>query len=54
MTRKRFREERIIAVPEENGAGAKVDDLCQHHGISTATFYSEPLSRRRSERRSEL
>lgn len=40
MKRKRFSEEQIIAVLKENEAGAKVDDLCRRHGISTATFYA--------------
>ena len=40
MKRKRFSEEQIIAVLKENEAGAKVDDLCRRHGISTATFYT--------------
>ena len=40
MKRKRFSEEQIIVVLKENEAGAKIDDLCRRHGISTATFYS--------------
>ena len=40
MKRKRFSEERIIGILKENGAGAKVDDLCRRHGISTTTFYA--------------
>jgi len=40
MKRKRFSEEQIIAVLKENEVGAKVDDLCRRHGISTATFYA--------------
>ena len=40
MKRKRFSEEQIIGVLKENEAGAKVDDLCRRHGISSATFYS--------------
>ena len=40
MKRKRFSEEQIIAVLKENEAGAKVDDLCRRHAISTATFYA--------------
>ena len=39
MKGKRFGEERIIGVLKENEAGAKVDDLCRRHGISTTTFY---------------
>lgn len=40
MKRKRFSEEQIIVVLKENEAGAKIDDLCRRHGISTATFYA--------------
>ena len=40
MKRKRYSEERIIGVLKENEAGAKVDDLCRRHGISSATFYA--------------
>ena len=40
MKRKRFTEEQIIAVLKENEAGAKVDDLCRRHGISSAAFYT--------------
>lgn len=40
MKRKRFTEEQIIGVLKESEVGAKVDDICRRHGISTATFYS--------------
>ena len=40
MKGKRFGEERIIGVLKENEAGAKVDDLCRRHGISTTTLYA--------------
>jgi len=40
MKRKRFSEEKIIGVLKEGEAGAKVDDICRRHGISTATFYT--------------
>jgi putative transposase len=39
MKRRRFSDEQLIAVLKENEAGAKVDDLCRRHGISSATFY---------------
>lgn len=40
MKRRRFTDEQIIAVLKENEAGARVDDLCRRHGISSATFYA--------------
>jgi len=40
MKRKRFSEEKIIGVLKEHEAGAKVDDICRRHGISSATFYT--------------
>jgi putative transposase len=40
MKRKRFNREQIIGVLKESEAGAKTDDICGRHGISSATFYS--------------
>ena len=40
MKRKRFTEEQTIGVLKESEAGAKTDDICRRHGISSATFYS--------------
>jgi len=40
MKRKRFSEEKIIGVLKESEAGAKVDDICRRHGVSSATFYT--------------
>ena len=40
MKRKRFTEEQIIGVLKESEAGAKRDDICRRHGISSATFYT--------------
>lgn len=39
MKRKRFTAERIIGVLKESEAGAKMDDICPRHGISSATFF---------------
>ena len=35
----RFSEEQIIGVLRENEAGAKTEEVCRRHGISSATFY---------------
>ncbi len=40
MERKRYSEEQIIRVLEEEHAGAKVMDLCRKYGMSDATFYN--------------
>jgi putative transposase len=40
MKHKRFSDEQVIGVLKEHEAGAKVDDICRRHAISTATFYS--------------
>jgi len=40
MKHKRFSEEQIIGVLKEHEAGARVDELCRRHAISSATFYS--------------
>lgn len=40
MKRSRFTDEQIIAILRENEGGAKVDELCRRHGISSATFYA--------------
>jgi putative transposase len=39
MKGSRFSEEQIIAVLREHEAGAKTEELCRRHGISSATFY---------------
>jgi putative transposase len=40
MKHKRFSDEKIIGVLKEHEAGAKVDEICRRHGISSATFYT--------------
>lgn len=40
MKHKLFSDEQIIGVLKEHEGGAKVDDLCRRHGVSSATFYS--------------
>jgi putative transposase len=40
MKRKRFSEERIIAVLREHDAGAKAADLARKYGVSEATLYN--------------
>jgi putative transposase len=40
MKHKRFSDEKIISVLKEQEAGAKVDEICRRHGISSATFYT--------------
>ena len=40
MKRKRFSEERIIAVLREHDAGAKAADLARKCGVSEATLYN--------------
>ena len=34
-----FSQEQIIAVLREHDAGAKTEEVCRRHGISSATFY---------------
>lgn len=38
MKHKRFSDEKITGVLKEQEAGAKVDEICRRHGISSATF----------------
>ena len=40
MKGSRFSEEQIIGVLREHEAGAKTDELCRLHGISSATLIS--------------
>jgi len=39
MKGSRFSEEPIIGVLREHEAGAKTEEVCRRHGISSATFY---------------
>jgi putative transposase len=39
MKRSRFSEEQIIGVLHEHEAGAKTEEVCRRHGISSATLY---------------
>jgi len=39
MRKGNFSEENFIGVLREHEAGAKVEDLCHRHGISTTTLY---------------
>ena len=38
MKRSKFTEEQIIAILQEQEAGAKTLEVCRRHGISSATF----------------
>jgi putative transposase len=40
MKSKRFSDEQVIGVLKEHEAGAKVDEICRRHAISSATFYA--------------
>ena len=39
MRKRGFSEEQIIGVVREQEAGARTEEVCRRHGISTTTFY---------------
>jgi putative transposase len=39
MRKSRFSEEQIIAILREQEVGARTEEVCRRHGISTTTFY---------------
>ena len=39
MKRKRYSEEKIIAILKEHETGASVPDIARHHGIAENTIY---------------
>jgi putative transposase len=39
MRKRRFSEDQIIGVLREQVAGARTEEVCRRHGISTTTFY---------------
>jgi putative transposase len=43
MKGSRFSDEQIIGVLREHEAGAKTEEVCRRHGISSATLYLESV-----------
>lgn len=40
MKKSRFSETQIVSILKEVEAGAKTNEVCRRHGISTATYYN--------------
>ena len=40
MEKSRFTESQIVSVLKQFDAGAKEEDVCREHGISSATHYN--------------
>ena len=40
MRKLRFMENQVVGVLRQVDAGAKVEDACREHGISSATYYN--------------
>ncbi len=51
MKGSRFTEEQIIGVLREQGAGARTEEVCRRHGVSSATFLQVEIEVRRATHR---
>ena len=40
MRKSRFSDSQIMAILKQVDSGAKVEDVCRKHGISSATYYN--------------
>ncbi|RYF51526.1 MAG: hypothetical protein EOO38_02995 [Cytophagaceae bacterium] len=41
MKRSKFTQEQAVGALKQAEAGAKVDELCRKHGVSSPTFYAD-------------